>query len=138
MCYKKFFLCWWFRVVVFKWKSSKQEWFLPLSYACFLDVEFLKIFILFILFTLLYVYDPLQEQQIICIAEQFFHPLYIESLCRSVCMLCAPRYTFQSVFQIDCAKIYPNQNHKGCFGLWFIFLNSRKTYGPCSYYHYSL
>lgn len=46
MCYKKFFLHWWFGVVVFKWKSNKWEWFLPLSYACFLDIEFFKKFYL--------------------------------------------------------------------------------------------
>lgn len=111
LCFKKFFLHWWFGVIGYKWKSRKWARFLPRSCACFLYTESFQILLSYLFYSICVVLkrtpNPLNCWAVF---PPSIHWIFMSLSMLSLSILCAQRHTFKSVFQIDSANIQLSQS----------------------------
>lgn len=111
LCFKKFFLHWWFGVIGYKWKSRKWERFLPRSVLVFYTLNLFKFY--FLIYFIPYAWSSRRTPNPLncwAVFPPSIHWIFMSVSMLSLSILCAQRHTFKSVFQIDSANIQLSQS----------------------------
>lgn len=94
LCFKKFFLHWWFGVIGYKWKSRKWERFLPHSCACFLYTESFQILLSYLLYSICVVLkkNPKSSKLLSSFSTLYTLNLYVSQYVESFYTMCSKAY----------------------------------------------